>query len=890
MKKGKNPVSGFLLFVLMAAAALWPVSSARAQEVVRARLANGLRVVIVRDPLVPAAATVVNYLAGSDEAPAGFPGMAHAQEHMMFRGSPGLTADQLARITAEMGGNFDADTQQNVTQYFFTVPAEDLDVALHIEAIRMKAALDSAKLWDEERGAIEQEVSQDLSNPEYVFYMRLLADMFAGTPYEHDALGTRPSFDKTTGAMLKKFHNAWYAPNNAVLIVCGDVNAARTLKKVKKLFGDIPARKLPARPEVNLRPVRPEIIRMDTDRPYGMVSFAFRMPGYDSPDYAASIVLADVLSSQRGDLYSMVADGKALFADFELAPLPKAGLGYVAAGFPSGADSERLLSQVRSVLLADIKNGVSADLVSAAKLHEITDAEFEKNSIKGLAMSWSQAIAVEGRRSPDEDIEAIRKVTVEDVNRVAARYLDFGRSIGAVLTPRVSGKPVSSKGFGGTETLTAGKPVKVKLPGWAEKALSRLSVPRFTLHPVVSTLPNGLRLIVQPEAISNTVSVYGHIKSNAAMQTPKGQMGVDGVLDQLFSYGSASLDRIAFQKALDDIGATESAGADFEVKVTPGHFDRGVRLLAENELHPALPPNAFSIVKTQTAASVAGTLKSPGFLSEQSLKTGLFPKGDPSLRYATPQSLSALTLDDVKTYYRGVFRPDMTTIVVIGKITPGQARKVIARYFGRWKPEGPKPATDLPSVPDNKPSFMTIPDSSRLQDVVTMAQTLRLKRTSPDYYPLQLGNNVLGGAFYATKLYQDLRENTGLVYYVDSYLQAGRHRSVYFVVFACDPDKVSRAASIVRRDLNQMQKTQVPGDQLRQTKALLLRKIPLAEASIDGIAGGLIYRTVNNLPLDEPVREARRYIRLTGPDIKKAFSKWIRPNGMVEVTKGPSPR
>jgi zinc protease len=886
----KTPVFVALLFILMAATALWPLRSALAEEIVRATLTNGLRVVIVRNPLVPVATIVVNYLVGSDEAPVGFPGMAHAQEHMMFRGNPGLTADQLARIMAEMGGNFDADTQQNVTQYFFTVPAEALDVALHIEAIRMKGVLDSESLWDKERGAIEQEVSQDLSNPEYVFYMRLLAAMFAGTPYEHDALGTRPSFDKTTSAMLKQFHNDWYAPNNAVLIICGDINPTRTLKKVNELFGDIPAIKLPTCQEVKLQPVQPAVIRMDTDRSYGTVSFAFRMPGYDSADYAASVVLADVLNSQRGDLYSLVADGKALFADFELAPLPKSGLGYVVTGFPSGADSEKLLSQVRDVLSIAIKNGLSADLVTAAKLHEVTQAEFEKNSIKGLAMSWSQALAVEGRQSPDEDIQAIQKVTVEDVNHVATEYLDLGHSIEAILTPQVSGKPVSSKGFGGGETLTMGKPVNVKLPEWAKKTLSRLSVPRSTLHPVVSTFRNGLRLIVQPETISNTVSVYGRVKSNPAMQTPKGQEGVDSVLEQLFSYGSTSLDRVAFQKALDDIGATVSAGADFQVKVTPSHFERGVQLLAENELHPALPDDAFTIVKTQTAASVAGTLKSPGFLSEQALKAGLFPKGDPSLRYATPQSISVLSLDDLKAHYRSVFRPDMTTIVVIGNITPKEARKAIEKYFGSWESRGTKPVTNFPAVPDNKPSFITIPDSSRLQDIVTMAQTARLKRTDPDYYSLALGNSVLGGAFYATKLYQDLRENTGFVYYVASQLDAGRHRSVYHVVFACDPDQVSKAASIVRRDLHQMQKVEVPGDQLHQTKALLLRKIPLAESSIDSIAGGLIYRTVNDLPLDEPVREAKRFIKLTGPDIKKAFSKWIRPDGMVEVTRGPTPQ
>ena len=177
-------------------------ASADEAGVLRDTLANGLRVIIVRNTLAPVVSTSVNYLVGSDEAPAGFPGTAHAQEHMMFRGSPGLTADQLADLGSIMGGSFNADTRESLTQYLYTVPAADLDVALHIESVRMTDVLDTKEDWDQERGAIEQEVAQDLSNPEYVVYEKLRAAMFAGTPYSHDALGTRPSFDKTTAQML----------------------------------------------------------------------------------------------------------------------------------------------------------------------------------------------------------------------------------------------------------------------------------------------------------------------------------------------------------------------------------------------------------------------------------------------------------------------------------------------------------------------------------------------------------------------------------------------------------------------------------------------------------------------------------------------------------------
>ena len=205
-------------------------------DVTRATLDNGLRVVIVRDPLAPVVTVEENYLAGGNETPAGFPGMAHAQEHMAFRGCSGVTADQIAAIFAQLGGADNADTQQNITQYFATVPAADLDIALRVDAACMQDIQDSQTEWANEKGAIEQEVARDLSNPTYKFITRLNEDMFSGTVYSHDALGTKESFDATTGDMLKEFYKRWYAPNNAILVIAGDVEPAAVLAKVKELL------------------------------------------------------------------------------------------------------------------------------------------------------------------------------------------------------------------------------------------------------------------------------------------------------------------------------------------------------------------------------------------------------------------------------------------------------------------------------------------------------------------------------------------------------------------------------------------------------------------------------------------------------------------------------
>ena len=859
-------------------------------DILRATLTNGLQIIIVPNRLAPVVTTMVNYRVGSDECPAGFPGTAHATEHMMFRGSPGLSADQLAAISAAFGGDDNADTQQAVTQYFFTTPAENLEVALRIEATRMQDLLPDESLWTKERGAIEQEVAQDLSNPTYVFYMQLLQAMFKGSPYEHDALGTRSSFEKTTGADLRKFHNDWYAPNNAVLVVVGNVEPQAALAQVKKTFGALPAKTLPARPKYNFSPVKPDTLKLDTDLPYGMTAITFRFPGTASPDFAAAQILADVLSSQRGNLYGLVPAGQALFAQFDYETLPKSGIGYAITGFPAGGDSTNLLNQVKAILLAEITNGVSAELVEAAKRREIISAELQKNSVAGLASAWSQAIAVENRNSPEDDINLLRAVTVADVNRVAKTYLDFDHAVSAILTPTPSDKPISSKSFGGGESLVSSKNANVKLPAWAKKVAEELPVPASALNPFVTNLPNGIKLIVQPETVSDTISLFGRVKNNSKVQVPAGQEGADEILEQLFNYGSKSLDRLAFQKALDDIGANESAGASFSLQVLPEHFARGVKLLADNQLSPALPEADFKIIQTQLAAQVAGQLQSPDHIAGHSLTTALFPKSDPATRQTTPATVKSLTLDDVKNYYATTFRPDMTTIVVIGNISQDEAVATIEKKFGNWQATGEKPNTLFPTVPTNSVSLIHVPDASRVQDKVTLAQTLLLTRTNADYYALQLGNHVLGGGFYATRLYRDLREKAGLVYFVNSSFNIGLTRGVYQSAYACDPQNVTKARALILRDLKEMQTKKVTERELHQAKLMLLRDIPLAEASVDGIAGGWLARTSLDLPLDEPVRAGKIYTQLSAKDVQKAFAKWLRPDGLVQVTQGPVPQ
>jgi zinc protease len=861
------------------------------QTVLRARLKNGLRVIIVRNTLAPVVATSVNYLVGSDETPQGFPGTAHALEHMMFRGSPGLSSDQLAHIGAMMGGDFNANTRGNLTQYLYTVPAEDVDVALNIEALRMKDVDASDADWAKERGAIEQEVAQDQSAPGYKLYERLRSELFAGTPYEHDALGTRPSFEKTTAADLKAFHKKWYAPNNAILVLVGNVDPEATLAKIKTLFGAIPSRKLAARAKFAFKPVKAGIFTIDSDYPNYTRVIAMRFPGLKSKDFPALEVLADVLSSRRFELYGLVAQGKALGTDFSLDAQEKASIAYAAVSYAPGTDGNALEVKLREILEKVARDGVPPELVEAAKLQERRATELQKNSIADLASVWADAVALYGLKSPDEDLKRIEKVTVEDVNRVAREYLKLDASISGLLLPKGSGKPVASSGTsGGMETINLGEAKPVPLPAWAETAVNRLDVPESTLKPVVSTLPNGITLIVQPTQVSDTVNVYGHIRNRPETQAPQGKDGVNILLNSLFNFGTEKRDRIAFEAALDAIGAQERAGTDFSLQVLSQDFDAGVALLAEHQLAPALPQEALTAILPQIAQSVESRNHTPGYLAQRAMIEALFAPNDPSRREATGATIIGIKRDDILAYYKSVFRPDMTTIVVIGNVTAEKAQQVIAKYFGDWKAEGPKPPVDLPVPPANKPAQVAVPDDTRVQDSVLLAQNLAPTRTDPDYYALSLGNQVLGGGFYSTRLSIDLRKNAGLVYSVGSSLQSGRTRGNYFVQYACDPENVSKAAAIVVQNLKTMQEKPVPQAELDRVKAMVLRQLPLGEASVDDIARGFIDRAEFDLPLDEPSIAAKKYAEMTAAAVQAAFAKWIRPNDLVRITQGPAPK
>jgi zinc protease len=860
-----------------------------AVTVTRATLSNGLRIIVVRDPLAPVVTTMLNYETGSDEQ--SIAGQAHAVEHMMFRGSQTLSSAQLMDTLSITGGDFDADTQDAVTQYFFTMPSQYLDIALRLERSRATDLSLAQSQWLQEKGAITQEVTQDNSDATYRLFTKMSERILAGTPYAKNGLGTVYDFAHTINAAnLKQFYSTWYHPNNAVYVIVGDVDGPATIAKVKALFGSIPAGTLPAKPTVKLQPIEAKVYRDTSDQPYTIVLLGYRLPGYDSPDYAASQILGDVLSSQRSDLYGLVASGKALYTGFQAQTFRKTAIGIGVGVIPVTAKPEDLDNAMRAVIDNYRKNGVPDDLVQAAKRREISQLEFSANSIEGLAFQWSQAVAVQGLSSPDDMKAAFANVTTADVDRVLRTYLDNAHVIAAYAVPKNTGK-MSGGGGGQAKENNMIPPSKHEpLPVWASHVLDDLKVPAKTLNPTSMTLSNGVRLIVQPESITKTVVVSGHIENDPFLEEPANERGINDITTQLFPFGTTTYDRLAYQAELDKISATVQAGTDFSLSVLSHDVDRGVQLLADDELHPAFDPKAFAIVKSQAVDGLKGQVTSPDHLAQVALNKALYPAGDPYQSWPSPETAGAVTLDDVKAWYAKAYRPDLTTIVVVGDITPDAAKAIFEKYFGAWSASGEKPQTEPSAVPLNAPSQAVIPAQGRVQSSVQLVELVDLKRTDPAWAPLQLANTALTGGFYSSILYHDLREVHGYAYFVGSRVNAGKVRSSFSVQYACDPQNIVPAQSLVVSDLERLQAHPLSQTELQRAKALLLGDVPIQQASYDGVAGLFLRYAGLDLPLDQYQTDAQNYLNADVASVQSAFAKYVRPTSFVRIVTGPGPK
>ncbi|MDP9111680.1 MAG: insulinase family protein, partial [Candidatus Eremiobacteraeota bacterium] len=260
------------------------------------QLGNGLRVVVVEDHAAPVVQTEMWYRFGSlDEIP-GKTGLAHALEHMMFRGSGHISAGGLDDIVARLGATMNAETSYDATHFYFVMPADKYEVGLAIEADRMQHLQLEQSQWSIERGAVLNEIEGDQSSPFYTLLERVRAAAYPGEPNGRTPLGKRDDVARASAMDIGNYYRAWYAPNNATLMVAGDVGHAAVFAAAKRYFDAIPAKKLPPKHSARPAAARGAVVESDVPFPFEVLDLAYAIPGDSEPGEPAVSTLATLIT------------------------------------------------------------------------------------------------------------------------------------------------------------------------------------------------------------------------------------------------------------------------------------------------------------------------------------------------------------------------------------------------------------------------------------------------------------------------------------------------------------------------------------------------------------------------------------------------------------------
>jgi zinc protease len=839
------------VFALAQSAATLPPSTAASPvpsedaNVVRATLGNGMHVILLRNRLAPVATTLMTYGVGSVDDT--MPGIAHATEHMLFRGTETLSAGQLGDIAARMGAEYNAFTADQFTLYYYKLPSSYVDLALHIEADRMTHAAIRAADWATERGAIEQEIRAQESQPAHKVSTALRETFFAGMPYAKASGGTVPSFEKMTADDIRAFYKTWYKPGNATLIVAGDIDPQRTLAAIHREFDANPPGDVPAHAAVDVKPLASSNLDAAIDFPLGFGALAYRMPGSNDPEFAASEVLRQVFASGRTAFADLTAQGKILgFLDVANA-YPEVGVNFLVAIPARDATPQSAQALMAGVLEQYRKDGLPTELIEAAKTRLLSEQAYSRSSISGMGLAWAAASIVS--RTPDELYAAIAKVTPDDVNALLRKDLSADHQLSIVITAKPTGAVPKVDPSAGVEHVGFTPTTREPLPVWAQVALKApLRAPADT-GTVAKRLPNGLKFAARRETAAPTVVVSGVIRNNPLLYVPKGKDGLATIVDDLMPFGTTTYDRKAYEAQVDAIAANVALGTSFALKVQAKDFERGMELLADGMLHPAFAPASFTVVKGNVLQSVAVSAKLPRTKAELAQRLALYQASDPRRRVASERTVASATLDDAKRYYRSTYRPDETTIAVVGDVAPARVENALRTYFGGWKAQGAPPTFVFPKLPERalKAQTVTVKSASSAQSEVTLKQVFAMRRGDPDYVPLLLANTILSGEGSGSLLYEELRTHRGYVYSTDSDFDVGPTGAEFSISFASDPKNVARANAAVVAIVKRLQSRPLSAVELQRAKALLLAQRVLPLDSYAGVANDMVVNAKNGV-------------------------------------------
>ena len=860
-------------------------------------LSNGLRVLLYPEPSKPVITVNITYLVGSRQESYGETGMAHLLEHLMFKGTPTHTniPDELSVHGAKVNGMTNTDR----TNYFETFAASDenLNWALSLEADRMVNSFIAKKDLDTEMTVVRNEMENGENSPARILQERVLETAYIWHNYSHPTIGARSDVENVPIERLQAFYHTYYQPDNAVLVVAGKFDEAKTLALIQQKFGPIakPTRAIPN--PYTVEPVQDGEREVTLHRvgQQQVITVAYHAPSASHPDAIALDLLTDVMNQKpSGRLYKRLVETKiATGASAGLMSLHDPGL----ISFDAELPKEGNLQSAKTALV-NIAEGIASEPVTEADLNRVraeslNGIERALTNASQVGLYLSESIADGDWRLLFWERDQIKKTTVADLQRVAAKYLvPSNRTIGMFIP---EDKPVRAeippapdttamlKDYKGEAVVAAGEQID-PTPAAIEARTKRTSAGAIKLA------------LLQKKTRGDLVTgvLQFHFGSEAAYRgrTTAGSLAAALLMTGSQKYNMTQLrDEMTHLKAELNVNGDESH-LTISIRVPKENLAAALQLAAEIVQHPAYPQDQFDQIKQMLINSVTESNHQPQSLASKAIRRYISPYKSEDARYVptteeTLARLKAITLDDVKKFHHDFHGIGSAEGAFVGPFDQAELTSVLNKEFGAWKsPVKYQRMTSVyKDIQAKNESFLT-PDKANA--VVMVAGTMQIDEFDPNYPALVLGNYMLGGGFLNSRLATRIRQKEGLSYNVGSHLEADaldKNGSFTFSAI-CAPQNAAKVEKAYQDELGRALADGFTADELAAAKAGYLQSRQMRFADDGAIAGSLMSHLYIDRDLHWDEKFDAAINSLTPEQIKNAMKHYIDPNKMIMVQAG----
>lgn len=848
-------------------------------------LDNGLTLIVHEDHKAPIVAVNVWYHVGSKNEPEGRSGFAHLFEHLMFNGSEHFNDDYFQALERVGATDMNGTTNEDRTNYFQNVPTSALDVALWMESDRMGhlvGAIDQGKL-DEQRGVVQNEKRQGENQPYGQVWNKITAATWpANHPYSHTVIGSMDDLNAASLDNVKDWFKTYYGPNNAVLVVAGDVDPQTALEKVKKYFGDIPPGPPVSHFDTWVAKRTGEQREILQDRvPQARIYKVWNVPEIGNPDYNLLEVASDILSNGKTSrLYKRLVyddqiasdvsasiDGREIASQFVIRATARPGVELSKVEQALDEELERFLT-----------DGPTQQELDRAKMQEMASFVRGVERIGGFGGKsdvLARSEVFEG--SPDaykKDIAEQQAATAANVQNAARKWLSDGVYILEVHPfPELT---ASTEGADRSKVPTPGQPPVAEFPD-----LQR------------TTLSNGMKIVLAERHGVPLVSF--DLLVDAGYAADQGEkMGTGSLTMDMLDEGTQSHSALEISDAQEMLGARLSTYSDLDASYVTLSALRdklapSLDLMADVVLHPSFPADELERRRAWQLASIQQEKVQPLAMALRVLPKLLYGEGHayslPLTGSGTEASVKTITRDDLVHFYQTWFKPNNATMVVAGDITMNELKPLLETRFGSWQ-RGSVPHKQLADVPQPKGGVVYLLDRPGAQQSIIFAGHLAPPRANPDEIAIEAMNDMLGGAF-TSRINMNLREDKHWAYGAFTLLWDARGQRPFFAYAPVQTDKTKESMAEIKKELEGIVGSRpITAEELEKTQKNETLSLPGQIETIGALSGRADQVVEFGLPDDYFKTYAGKIKALTLADVSGAAREIIHPDHLVWVVVG----